>query len=76
MTVGQYSDELARVNRAIAAVQERGQRVEIGDRVIWRGDLEALRAERKRLEPPARRPAPVAAIEEAALVGPPDGDTE
>jgi hypothetical protein len=39
------------VNAAISAVSERGQRYKIGDRELWRGDLEWLYAERRRLEP-------------------------
>lgn len=49
-----YRDSLAEVNAAITAVTERGQRYKIGDREVWRGDLEWLFAERKRLEPLAQ----------------------
>lgn len=55
--MGRYADELARVNSSIKAIEERGQRVKIGDRELWRGDLEQLYAERRRLEPLARREA-------------------
>lgn len=46
-----YRDSLAQVNEAITAVSERGQRYKIGEREVWRGDLEWLYAERRRLEP-------------------------
>jgi len=46
-----YRDSLAEVNAAITAVTTRGQRYKIGDREVWRGDLEWLFSERKRLEP-------------------------
>lgn len=50
-----YQDQLAEINRAITAVVERGQRYRIGDRELWRPDLEWLRSERARLEPLAAR---------------------
>ncbi len=53
--MGQYADKLAKVDAAIRAVLERGQRVTINGRELWRADLEALRRERKRLEPLAER---------------------
>ncbi|PWC81261.1 hypothetical protein TSH64_01050 [Azospirillum sp. TSH64] len=53
--MGQYADKLASVEAAIKAVEERGQRVVIKDRELWRADLDRLYAERKRLEPLARR---------------------
>lgn len=46
-----YRDRLREVNSAITAVSERGQRYKIDDRELWRGDLEWLYAERRRLEP-------------------------
>jgi hypothetical protein len=49
-----YRDQLREVNSAITAVSVRGQRYKIGDRELWRGDLEWLYAERTRLEPLAR----------------------
>lgn len=52
-----YSDQLAEINRAITAVVERGQRYKIGDRELWRPDAEWLFAERRRLEPLAKREA-------------------
>jgi hypothetical protein len=56
-----YRDSLAQVNEAITAVSERGQRYRIGDgptgREVWRGDLEWLYAERRRLEPLAQNEA-------------------
>jgi hypothetical protein len=45
-----YRDSLAEVNLAISAAM-RGQRYKIGDREVWRADLEWLYAERTRLEP-------------------------
>jgi hypothetical protein len=50
-----YRDSLAEVNAAISAVMNRGQRYRIGDREVWRGDLEWLHSERGRLEPLASR---------------------
>jgi hypothetical protein len=44
-------DKLAEINAAISAITERGQRYRIGDRELWRGDLEWLTAERSRIEP-------------------------
>jgi hypothetical protein len=55
--LGQYADKLAEVEAAIRAIHERGQRVVINGRELWRGDLEALQRERKRLEPLAQREA-------------------
>lgn len=52
-----YRDSLDEVNAAITAVSVRGQRYKIGDREMWRGDLEWLYSERKRLEPLARSEA-------------------
>lgn len=52
-----YRDSLGEVNAAITAVSERGQRYKIGDRELWRGDLEWLYAERRRLEPLAHAEA-------------------
>jgi hypothetical protein len=52
-----YRDSLAEVNAAITAVSLRGQRYKIGDREVWRGDLEWLYSERRRLEPQAAREA-------------------
>jgi hypothetical protein len=46
-----YQEQLAEINAAITAVVTRGQRYKIGDRELWRPDLEWLHAERKRLEP-------------------------
>lgn len=48
-------DSLAQINEAITSVSERGQRYRIGDRELWRGDLEWLFSERRRLEPLAAR---------------------
>lgn len=48
-----YRDSLSEVNAAITAVSDRGQRYKIGDREVWRGDLEWLYKERTRLEPKA-----------------------
>lgn len=56
-----YRDQLAEVNAAISAVADRGQRYRIGDREVWRGDLEWLFSERHRLEPIAAREAQAAA---------------
>jgi hypothetical protein len=50
-----YRDSLNEVNAAITAIATRGQRYRIGDRELWRGDLEWLTAERRRLEPLAAR---------------------
>lgn len=50
-TTTYYRDSLSEVNAAITAVSERGQRYKIGDREVWRGDLEWLYQERRRLEP-------------------------
>lgn len=50
-----YVEQLAEVNAAITAVCVRGQRYKIGDREVWRGDLEWLFGERARLEPLASR---------------------
>lgn len=54
-------DLLAQINEAITSVAERGQRYRIGDRELWRGDLEWLFSERRRLEPLAAREAQAAA---------------
>lgn len=56
-----YVAQLAEVNAAITAVATRGQRYRIGDRELWRGDLEWLFSERRRLEPLAFREAQAAA---------------
>lgn len=50
-----YRDALQEVNNAISAITTKGQRYKIGDRELWRGDLEWLTAERRRLEPLAAR---------------------
>lgn len=52
-----YRDNLNEVNAAITAIATRGQRYRIGDRELWRGDLEWLTSERRRLEPLAAREA-------------------
>lgn len=49
------TERLAEVDAAISAVLQRGQRLTIADRELWRADLAALQAERKRLEPLAAR---------------------
>lgn len=54
-----YRDSLAEVNLAISAVG-RGQRYKIGDREVWRADIEFLYKERSRLEPLAAGEARVA----------------
>lgn len=46
-----YAAQLAEINSAITAIATHGQRYKIGDRELWRGDLEWLFAERRRLEP-------------------------
>lgn len=50
-------DQLAQINDAITTITERGQRYRIGERELWRGDLEWLFSERRRLEPLAAREA-------------------
>jgi hypothetical protein len=40
---------LESLNRAIHTVESKGQRYRIGDREVWRGDLEWMYAERARL---------------------------
>ena len=62
-----YRDSLAEVNTAITMVNTKGQRYQIGDRWLWRADLEWLYAERKRLEPLAQAEA------NAELTGRPRG---
>lgn len=52
-----YVEQLAEINAAITAIVQRGQRYRIGDREVWRGDLEWLTAERRRLTPLAAREA-------------------
>ena len=49
-----YTEQLAEINAAITAVLTKGQRYQIGDRMLWRADMEWLIAERARLEPLAR----------------------
>lgn len=50
-----YQDALTQINEAIYAVETRGQRYKIGDRELWRGDLEWMYSERRRLEPLAAK---------------------
>lgn len=50
-----YQDSLSEINAAITSITVKGQRYQIGDRMLWRADLEFLVAERARLEPLALR---------------------
>ena len=52
-----YTEQLAEINAAITAVLTKGQRYQIGDRMLWRADMEWLISERARLEPLARAEA-------------------
>lgn len=52
-----YTEQLAEINAAITAVLIKGQRYQIGDRMLWRADAEFLFAERDRLTPLAAREA-------------------
>ena len=52
-----YTEQLAEINAAITAVLTKGQRYQIGDRMLWRADAEFMYSERARLEPLARAEA-------------------
>lgn len=55
MAARTYAQQLAAVDAAIEAIETRGQRYEFQGRVLWRGDLATLHAERRRLTPLAER---------------------
>lgn len=50
-----WRDTLAQLNEAVTTVIDRGQRYQIGDRMLWRGDLEWVFSRIKEVEPKAAR---------------------